>query len=358
MPTLVNSLRTQAPRVSVWANAWANQAAGVGQARIATFGDSITQGFYAAQPFHTNAWANRLGALLDAFTGVPTGTGYVPVYERNMAGGGGNATGETRFSSTGVWTGSTTSGPFRHAQSASASATMTFGPVTCDSFRIYFATDPAGGSCSASVDGGAPTVFSTLGAAGVSHVDIPSTAGTHTLVVTAPSSGTLVLFGVEGIRNTTTGVNVSRIGYTSTHVSQFVLNTTSADSLPSARAAAPHLAIIGFGVNEADDGISTSLYQSRLTTAINAFKADGADVALFIEPPPNPSAIPTTWADYVTVQRNLAASLDCALIDITARWVDYATSTAFYNDDFHPNNAGAADIATAAFAAVKTLAGV
>jgi len=332
-----------------WADAYATAASSGGQAHVAFFGDSIVQGYYATTPLYSNSWVAQVQAALDTATGVTSGTGMVPAYERNMS----TATGDARWGVTGTWTSATNYGFLSRGRSSNASgSTCTFGPVTCAGFRIAYAQTSSGGTFTATVDAGTPENINSNGATATIVHDIAASSGSHTLTITAPTSDYVFLVGVEALRNPTTGVKTSRIGFSGAESAQLAGASTAITSLPACRALNPDLAVICMGLNDAFNATSAEVLAANLTTMAEAFAADGASVALMVPPPPNPTFL-SGWSVYADAIRDTAYSVQTGLIDLTDHWGSYGASSGFYHDDVHPNDAGSADIA--AFVAAELL---
>lgn len=327
-------------------SAWLSARAGNGQAHIAVYGDSVSAGFYANTPFYTNSFVSVAGDAIDAATGVSTGTGMVVVRDNSDV-----RLGENRIGETGSWTDATTSGYYAKNRRGTASSTMTFA-ATCESFRVQHieATAASTSTYTLSVDGGDPVVvnpvipsgfgtgFGTIDAGGL---------GSHTLTITAGSNA-LLLIGVEGIANGTTGIKTSRLGDSGAPVSRLIVDTFGSSSLFCTTALAPDLAVLVFGINDAANGVSTATFKSQYVTAIDAFKAEGSDVLLMVPPPPATGTVSAvTWGTFVDAIHELAVENTAGIVDITERWVSRAESVDFYYDTVHPNQAGHADIGAA-----------
>lgn len=342
-------------------SAWQNAAAGNGQAHIAVFGDSVSQGAYATAPLYTNSWAGRLPTLLAADTGVSVGTGAIPIYENYST-----VTLDDRITPSGTWA-TVQRGPYAAAsrligRAGSSPATMTF-TATGRYFRVYYSRESNSGNWSYTVDGGS-SVNSGAGSGTTLMQMLEIDAGTdtsHTIVLTGPTGGNfLYLHHVEAIRNPTSGVKVSRMALSDMRCSDLILNTTVASSLGSATYVDPDLAIIGFGLNEALTGVTTATYRTNMDTLIDHLQTNtGCSVIIFIAPPPNPATIPeATWTNFRNEMLDIAADQGCGVVDISTRWVSRAASLSLYSDNVHPNNAGHADIATAVHDVIAAAVGV
>lgn len=327
---------------------------------VAVFGDSVTMGYYAIEPFYENSFVAQANAAIAAETGIPNGGGMLPVVE-----GADATTGDDRFTFGGTWiTQTAASGYYNQIRRGSTGSTMSF-TSECDAFRLHYLTadstisDPF----TLTVDDGAPVTVDPVIGVGMFGSDLVTVQagayGAHTLTMTASATASRFVFliGVEALRNASRAVKVSRIARSSMKVSQFIASAFGSSSLPCATTLAPDLAILAFGLNDALEGVTTTAFKAGNVTAIDAFRAVGSDVALMVPPPPNPGLISApTWANYVTAINELAVDESCEIIDITDRWVSYATSSSLYFDNVHPNTAGHADIGDALAAFVLSLA--
>lgn len=325
---------------SAWEAGYASAAASGGQAHVVAFGDSVTEGYYSyPNPgYYLYGWVGRVEAKLAATTGVVPGTGIIPVHESIQVS-------DIRLPRTGTWVNA--GGGFFDAakQVATGGSTLTFGPITCETFRVVYITKSGGGAWTAAVDGGAASNYSSAGADGLVTIDIAAGAlGTHTLVLTA--TGTMCIVSVEAICNPTTGVKVSRIALSNMQTS--ALNSTTNGARGSQASilniGSADLAIIMFGLNEAYYGTTTATFQANLETLIADCKTLGASVLLVVSPPPNPVWI-ANWTDYRDIIIAVAAAQGCGLVDMVTAWGSYADNTAYYHDNVHPKALGHEDVA-------------
>jgi len=328
------------PWFGAWDEAYARQAAGAGQAHIVCFGDSVSQGYYATEPYYLNGWAGRIGTEFTARNGQATGTGVIrTVEEFGLT--------DARTSSAGTWNSETSGGFFSQFFSANSSGdTYTLGPITCTAFKIMYLTAPGGGTFTATIDGGAPTTYSCNAAAGVEFVELDAGAsGSHTLVL-AGDAGVAYPVAVEAVHNETTGVKVSRIALSGAECSELVVDATGISSRQCYLELAPNLAIIAFGLNEALNGTTTATFKTHLTTLVTDMKALDSSVLIVASPPPNTSFISeVTWSTFRVAMEEVADANDVGFLDLADYWTSYAANTPYYFDNVHPSDAGHADYA-------------
>jgi lysophospholipase L1-like esterase len=320
-----------------WGAAYERAVAGVGQAHIVCVGDSLSQGFYTAEPYYLNGWVGRISTELASRTGATPGTGVLPVYEEFEFV-------DARTSVTGSWS-TFAGGFFTQGRSASASATFVLGPVTCSAFRVTYATESDGGAWTATVDAGTPENYTSNGAASIATVDIDAGGvGSHTLTITATNRCYLV--AVEAISLPLQGVKVSRIGRGSQETSALIANLDAKSSLSAFRSMSADLVIIEFGLNEANNGTTTATFEANLGALIDEAKAIGASVLVLAAPPPNTSFISeATWNTFRASMQSVATTKSVGFLDMADYWFSYAANAPYFFDNVHPNSAGHVDMA-------------
>lgn len=322
-----------------WLSGYSTAASAGGQAHVLFLGDSVTQGFYGGTPYYSESFAGKVASALATRTGESVGTGWVPVHDEfDLT--------DARLAHTGTWpTYGAAAGFYGSGLRYGAAADVLTFTATCSAFRIMYLTLAAGGAWTATVDAGTPANYTSNGADGVVVADIDAGgSGSHTLTLTA--TGLMFIVAVEAVANPTTGVKVSRVAKTSTEASDLLSDSSGIDSRSCLAAiGSADLAVISFGLNEANNGTSTSTFDTNLRAAVADCQALGASVVLLVPPPPNPTFI-ANWTDYRTVILDVVAALGCGVVDLTDAWGSYSVAAdAYYHDDVHPNSAGHADIA-------------
>lgn len=323
--------------ITNWANAYALQAGGGGQAHVACFGDSVTQGYYATEPFYQNGWTATLRSALNTLTGVTPGTGWTPMKDEFQIV-------DDRTAAAGSWVNATT-GPsfFQNYYYANGSGdTYEFGPVTCSAFKVMYLRVSGGGSFTVKIDGSLAATISCNGATAVLTQEISAgSAGSHTMLIEW-ASGNAFPIAVEAVSNPTAGARVSSVAHSGAQCSLLVGQATLLGSRYCVQAMGQvDLAVVAFGLNEANAGTSTTTYKTHMSTLIGDLKTMGASVLILAAPPPNTSFISAvTWNSFRTAMAELSVSLGTGLLDMTDYWTSYAVSSAYYHDNVHPNNAG------------------
>jgi hypothetical protein len=175
-------------------------------------------------------------------------------------------------------------------------------------------------------------------------VDIDGLAsGAHALRIEGPAASTVTIWSVEG--HTGAGVRVSNFGRGGCDLSHLVLDDTDnaygmglhIDS------AAADLSILMLGLNDRD--ISSSLFVSQSSTAIERIVAAGGDVLLVSPGQPEYGAVgigSQSLEPRAADLYGLADTYDLPLLDLTWVRTDYATADALglYADSIHSNDTG------------------
>lgn len=107
------------------------------------------------------------------------------------------------------------------------------------------------------------------------------------------------------------------------------------------------LAIISYGTNDNAQNVTQAAFTASLTTAVTGLQAVNTDVLLMI--PYSLNGAGSVGQGIINSYYNVAAQYNCALIDLTAKWVSYASafSMGFISSDgIHPTVVGHQDIAT------------
>jgi hypothetical protein len=168
--------------------------------------------------------------------------------------------------------------------------------------------------------------------------------GSHTLVIAG--SGTLYLVAVEAVRSSTNGVKVSRIGLSSSECSWLTDDSSAIASRDCYLLTDPDLAIIEFGLNEANNGTTTATYKTNMGALISDIQALGASVLIVAAPPPSTAFISgATWDSFRVAMGELATQYGTGFLDMTDYWVSYTANAAYFADNVHPNDGGHVDMA-------------
>ncbi len=267
---------------------------------------------------------------------------------------GGSLGDDPRFVESGTWATAVGVGYIgRCRYTLTSGSYVEFGPVDCESFRVFYLTDTAGqaGVFDLSIDGGgtAVTVDATTTPKGVGSATIMADDyGSHTLRVDYVS-GTAFLLAVEGIAEPLRGVKVSSLSIGGADSSDFITNTNGQTSLTCVTSARPDLAIITLGTN---DAFSTKpgerAFETNIHKAIDAFSAVGSSVMLGVA---NPMDI-IEWRQYADAVRRVAAMRGCGLLDFDLAYLNRSNKISLYQDHIHQNTAGHAYLASLAHSAV------
>lgn len=334
-----------------WFYAYAKARNGEGRATISLIGDSVTRGTGSSSPQYANSWPARAKTLIEARTGVVTGTGFVrPTAD----------TGEDRFALSGTW--------FSRGQGAgfanddltnNTGGTLTIGPITCDRIRVYFLKYSGGGTATTTLDGSAAATIATNNASfTAAFQDFTASAGSHTLVVTAPTGSDFVLLGWSASQNgLLTGVRINNYAIGGKKASDASSNTSGTLDAAGQMGAAmwnlepPDLTVLSFGLNEmntsgASDPIGNG-HKAALQNLITAAKSKGSCL-LMAPPPPSTSVGGRYYSRYLATWYDLADTNDIGLLDLSQRWPDDATAqtAGLKADGQHPNSRGYWDLGT------------
>ena len=337
--------------------------AGTGFCDIAFYGDSTTfgSGSGSANP-PTNGLVKRLQALLNSWH-VPAAEGTIfaqqwsgtsPVDTRWTLGAGWSWTAGTNF---GLAKKCNLGAP------TTATGSLALAPgFVFDSFRVLYAQGGATGSTAINVDGGATlATLNTSGANGVAWSPTYTVArAVHTINFGAPTVNTVFIIGVQAWDSTTPAVRLSNGGVPVSATQDWIDNGTWG-SMPTAFAgAAPNLAIIDLGINDAQSGTALATTRANLVTLIQSAQAANVDLILA-------SMVPTAEAVLAGITNSeraisqtllsLALQYNCGFISKMDRWTDWATSNGLglYSDNFHPNGLGYADLAEMHLAALRVI---
>jgi lysophospholipase L1-like esterase len=317
------------------------QAASWRPVNVCLIGDSTVEG--AGFTRFDDTWYRRLQAYLRTTYG-DHGTGFIGAH--NMGGWGTINDGELAND---LGPNQAIGTPFGTLYRLAPSATVTISTKFYgDTFRPYFASamdtiSPA----SVSIDG--ETVVAIGGRPTTSFqpqvASIPTTAGWHTAVITAPASGAFYYAGFEWTTGST-GISVHNFGRGGALSAAFGLNADRQMAFVSLVGC--HIAVLSLGVNDAIFDISAASYRANMQNVIDYLQTL----------PPNPAILILDQADTVgdfglrqrplrLIERHLAVDNRVGYASIASRWGDYANACylGFMNaDGIHPNDLGQSDI--------------
>jgi lysophospholipase L1-like esterase len=352
-----------------WRQALSRVRTGEGYATLLCIGDSITQGetsTFGTNPIFRNCWPHKLQELLDAY--------YVPAQIGLCSGGYGTPGPDLRFTLGSGWSWAAANIGFSKysIQSAGGAAgTMTYAPgYLCDKADIYFKVHNSNqGNSSVTVDGGAPTAltgFGTPSRVEVVNVDLGGLADTHVLTFAGATIvdglGLFDIIGIDAYDSTTPCVRVGLLGRSGASTEEWGFGGypgAGFQSLDAIAKAAPDLTIINLGVNDAAVPVSLATYIANMAAVIDVCQLTGDVLLTGLIPSGGVfSGRQPIELDYsVNGLGSLATSHGCGVVDLNARWVDFATADAlgWMTDSLHPTAAGYADMAQAIFNALKTV---
>lgn len=325
--------------------ALARAAAGGTVARVLFVGDSNTAGYAPAGQIvpSTGRAAAQMVTQLDA---LPRWSGKVVKGLQRWSNaaadsGGSNPTNE-------LWTlgaGWTTYAGFGWGEvglcgCTNQTTTTTYGPVSCDGFRVLYGTSSFGTANAANlnIDGG--STLSTLNcnnATGL-YKEVTVTAssyGSHTLNIVARNPGQLYILAVEPITNSAQ-LSIGHAGVSSSST----VNWVSTGAVPNLQgykaiaAATPDLVVLNLGLNDRNNGVSLATFKANLTTIANAVFGVNGDV-VFVIPNDANMANNSLIPDYNAAITEVAQSLNCAIVNL----YQYGT-TGRSTDNIHLNTAG------------------
>ena len=208
---------------------------------------------------------------------------------------------------------------------------------------------------------------------GTGGITVPTTGGTVTMgssarwkkatatytkgnniwsVANASTGASIILLGMVAYDSTKPEISFLNCAGAGMTLAQLIAGTQSWHSWPTitqsgnALTGSP-LAIISYGTNDQAQNVTQAAFTASLTTAVTGLQAVNTDVLLMIPYAPNGAG--SVWQGIVNSYYNVAAQYNCALIDLTSKWVNYtsAFNAGFISSDtIHPSVAGHQDIAT------------
>jgi lysophospholipase L1-like esterase len=325
------------------------------QAKLLCLGDSITLG--AGLNSFTAAFPYLLRSLLGKDHG-DAGSGMIHLLQTDSFNAAGSGGVDTRVNFVGTWATDTRGAFGAGARSATGTGNTVAFTDTGTDFYVYLVTGSDGGVVSIQVDGGTATTHDTSsGANGLLTVAKTGlTAGTHTILVTAPASGKAIVRGFESRNGQVNGVRVTKCGQSGAQSTSAIGNADGASSLPSIfDDAAPDLTVIMFRTNDYSNQMSIATYKSAMSTLIDRGQLTG-DVLLVVPPATLDTTLTIPQSAYRQALYDLADLKGCALVDMDDDWGTYAQGNAaprsLYSDAFHPSFRGYWALAKAIHAAI------
>lgn len=361
----IQAYNATASSFQFWRAALARQAAGGSAARLHCYGDSITWGLFQSDPLQTTAYPSKLRTLLNSW--IPSFEG--PIWFSNPQTGNGATVNDTRVIIGAGWLQQTGGAPYTGPggatmlQNTTTTNSIDFGPVTCDSFTIYYLKMPSSYLFSWQIDAGAVTqIQSNSGSISVASTTVSAGAvGSHTLHIANVTGARIFAVEYDDSTRAQTGIKVSRAGNPGATSGDWCKDTDASKSLaPAFDIVSPDLTVLMLGDNDYNQNIDPAVYYSNMTAIINRARSKNGDVLLVVQPYPNAAGKAYTPTLYRQQAYALADSLNVAVLDLQDRWpLPWATANAapfsLYSDGFHPNNKGYQDIAQAVFNVLKAV---
>lgn len=154
--------------------------------------------------------------------------------------------------------------------------------MTWTKARVWFAQYAGGGDIVIRVDGGTPDTVSTDGAANLAYYEIDGlTSSNHTLSVKVASTDTVILYGVDAIDTTTTGITYYNLGCGGAWL--YSANRWSGYMMSFLDVVRPNLLTEYFGYNDLYNGISATTTATTLGTYVDKLKtATGTEVMIVV----------------------------------------------------------------------------
>jgi len=326
-------------------NAWKAQNANV---IVAFHGDSTQRGLDPTAAVQNQQYPNsaaiKASAKLNAM-GIPTSASNFFGY------GGGSAviatlkTNDSRFDYTGtsVLNGNVSVGG--NGFDVPASSTISFTPTELvNKADIYWRDFTTGRNWTWAVDGGGATTVLSTTAGTIQKTSISLGAvGTHTITL-GQALGTPGFYGIHAYNDTRWELQLHNYSV-SGGGSGNMINNGSAPSGGNLRFISlfpAKLAIIEGGIiNDWRASVSVATSKANLTTLVQAYKAAGSDVILWVPPfDGSGTGLVANQNAYVTAMYEVATEQDVGLVDIRKRagWTSYAEEVSSGNvgDTVHP----------------------
>ena len=236
--------------------------------------------------------------------------------------------------------------------------TSTFTPgYNCDTFDVYY-IDYGNGAAQVSIDAGAATALTGTSTNTIKKITLTAAAASnHVLNFATITANTVFIVCVDAYLSTTKQVRVANAGVSgsgATHWATANPNYSPADCI---KAWAPDLSIIMLGINDAGGARTAAQFHTDMLVTINAAKTSG-DVVICSVIPSQDGPTNTLEAAYQADMKAYAAANNIGFLDIYARFGSYATANTagLMANTLHPNGPGYADVAGAAYGALRAIA--
>lgn len=332
--------------------ALARARAGGSPLHIACYGDSFTNG-YLDQPQEVTAYPTKLRSILgDRWGSIREGI----ITFGQLRGR------DSRLTTTADWNIHEIGGPSGQAvyqAVGGGTLPLTFGPVTCDSFTVYFAKTSATSQASpVKVDGvdagtvggstATPSVWATA------TVDAGS-LGSHTLTIFPPPGNAgnyMRILGVEYTNGDGESVKVTRAGFTGTTTESWVGSGALGSLVSAFDVYRPDIAVVMLGANDFFFDVPPTTTAANLATMIGRARSVDSDALLLVPLPLDEGVYAYGWDEYVAAIHGVGRTEGVPVLDMNERWVSMAQAHAapfLYQaeNDVHPTERGRWDIAQA-----------
>lgn len=313
-----------------WHAAVARAQAGLGYAKWAPVGDSLTAAQSAV--FATQAYSAVISRLFAPGLGLPFAGGPVGATQRTSGV-------DARWNPEAGWTSAGLNAQITQNSTAGRKNTYTSDHAGTIVDLFYFNTSAA---FTYKIDGGSALSVTPTGAQTVGTITVTGLLDTtHTVEVTVPASGTVFLIGAA-VRKAT-GLQVWNAGLGGNTAVNWA-NATAFAPLQVVKPWLPNLATVMLGTNDANQSVSAADYKTAMLAIVDSL-LPATDVLLFTPPP----ASGLDLAPYRQVLYEVAEARDLPLLDLLDRFGSWATANANgqVTDPLHLNAIGYGNIARA-----------
>lgn len=302
---------------------------------IAVCGDSISLGAWSSLTAAQWPYLGYVGQLktdLLALGYVDGGEGYISPLRTDA------------WVKTGTW--ATVAGESFSDTCYSATGTANYWTLTtpsqCDSFDIWFIDGAGAGDFEVVVDGGAPITVVTpklANSARIAKTVALGAVGTHTVVVKAPTSGTLYFLG-GAIYKGTSGLvihNFSKSGESAVGFASSSSNKFLVFGLIN-----PRVTIMSLLANDYGAAATTlETYASRMDQICMRIKQYGSELVGLVPPDNGLSPVgKPPLSQYESALKTAVTNYSGLTINVHSAWGDYASAAALMYDTQHPNFEG------------------
>ena len=327
---------------------------GTVNARICMAGDSTFFGSWS-QPSNTNIVATsmpmQLSSFLNSTYGIKSNSnGFIGdqgIYE--TYGGSGI---DPRISMGSSWTqdSSTISLGGSSFKATTATNSLSFTPSTAvNVFRFLYITQSGGGVLSVNIDGGTATTYNTSGSAGIAVATLTAgSVGTHTINFSWSSGGQVNVVGVsDAYDNTQNWVDIINMGWPGAFASDWATSGSAYNPGNSVSWAALGCDLVMFeaGINDWNNGVSLTTYNTNMTTILSAITGAATGDTVLVTPVPSLATAQATQLGFVQKMYALAQTYSLPIVDIYDRWgKEFSGDTlglyAAGGGNIHPNSMG------------------